>query len=110
MTEAPIGFESDLFAAIKQEGSGADTGWFVPTNVRTLLQGDVLYLRCAGSFVLEQINKPEILARVAEKAGGILKRPVRVAAVNQADKITRGKMSALLKFGSENPEIVKIKS
>ena len=110
VTEAPIGFESDLFAAIKQEGSGADTGWFVPTNVRTLLQGDVLYLRCAGSFVLEQINKPEILARVAEKAGGILKRPVRVAAVNQADKITRGKMSALLKFGSENPEIVKIKS
>ncbi len=110
VNDAPKGFETDLFSELKKEGSGADFGWFSAENVKVILQGDVLFLRCANAFVLEAINRPELLSKVSAKASGLLKRNVRVAAINKEDQKNNDKLRSIMQFGKDNPDIVRIKS
>lgn len=108
--ELPIGFATDLFAALKQEGSGADNGWFTKENMELLLHGNTLELRCRTAFVKGIIDRPEITDRVAQRAGGMLRRPIRVKVTDgSVQGQMNGNMEALLKFGRANPNIVKIK-
>lgn len=110
VNEAPKGFETDLFSELKKEGSGADFGWFSAENVKVILQGDNLYLRCANEFVMEAINRPELLSKVSAKAAGLLKRTVRVSAISKDDRKNNDKLRSIMQFGLENPDIVRIKS
>ncbi|MBR2889410.1 MAG: DNA polymerase III subunit gamma/tau [Oscillospiraceae bacterium] len=113
VNEAPVGFWMDLVVAIRKELPPTVMGMFAPTPkapVQGVLQGDNLILECANGFILEVVNRPEILSLVARKASAKLGRNVRVTAVDSTAKPkTSAKMENLLNFGRANRDIVNIK-
>ena len=113
VNEAPVGFWMDLVVAIRKELPPTVMGMFAPTPkapVQGVLQGDNLILECANGFILEVVNRPEILSLVARKASAKLGRNVRVTAVDsRAKPKTSAKMENLLNFGRANRDIVNIK-
>ena len=113
VNEAPVGFWMDLVVAIRKELPPTVMGMFAPTPkapVQGVLQGDNLILECANGFILEVVNRPEILSLVARKASAKLGRNVRVTAVDSMAKPkTSAKMENLLNFGRANRDIVNIK-
>ena len=65
---------------------------------------------CSNGFTVEVLNKPEILAMVAQKAAAALGRPVRVSAVDRnAAPRSNQNMDALLNFSRAHSDSVKIK-
>ena len=110
---APVGFWTDLAAAIRRELKPPVSGFFAPTAnapVQGVLQGSNLVLRCANSFTLEMVNKPSILELVTRKATAQLGRNVKVIAVDKTAKPEdNSKMDQLLSFGRAHSDIVKIK-
>ncbi len=112
MQAAPIGFWSDLIAAVRQELRPPASGFFAPgpnAPVQGDLQGDTVRLLCASSFAMEMVNKPEILHLVARKASAILGKPVQVKALDGSAVPHRSeKMDSLLKFGKAHSDIIKI--
>jgi len=111
--EAPVGFWTDLAAAVRAELKPPVSGYFSGTVNSPLqggLEGETVVLRCGGIFVLQCVNKPEVLQLVARKAGAILGRNVGVKAVDMtAMPQNSAKMDALLTFGRAHSDIVKIK-
>lgn len=113
VAETPVGFWTDLMAAVRSELKPPLSGFFVSAP-GSPLQGelvlDTVILRCNGNFLLEMVNKPEILQLVTRKAGAILGRKVRAKAVDTtAMPKNSQKMDALLTFGRAHSEIIKIK-
>ena len=110
---APVGFWTDLATAIRRELKPPVSGFFAPTPnapVQGMLQGDTLVLRCANNFILEMVNKPNILELVTRKASAQLGRSIRVTAVDSTAKpVDNGKMEQLLDFGRAHSDIIKIK-
>ena len=110
---APMGFWTDLIAAVRQELRPPVSGFFAASPnapVQGKLQGQQLILLCNSGFIVEMINKPEILQLVARKAGAILGRPVQVTAVDQSQMSSGSeKMEQLLAFGKAHSDIIKIK-
>lgn len=111
--EAPVGFWKDVAAAVRKELKPPVSGFFAPTPsapVQGILRGDRLILECANSFALDCVNKPEVIAAVAQKASAMLGRPVRVAAVDASATVkNNAHMEQLLSFGRAHGDIVKIK-
>ena len=111
--DTPVGFWPDLANQIRKELRPPVTGFFAPTPnapIQGVLRGDVLELRCTNPFTQEVVNKPEILSLVARKAAAVLGRNVRVTAVDISSAPRSGRnMQALLQFGREHSDIVKIK-
>ena len=109
----PVGFWTDLVAAVRPELSGPVSGFFT-TNpgapVQGILQGDTLILRCDTSFTKNMVDKPEIVSIVARKAAALLQKQVAVktrdASMAPAD---HKKMDQLLTFGRSHPDVVHIK-
>lgn len=110
---APMGFWTDLSAAIRKELRPPLVGFFASTPnapVQGTLQGDRVVLLCSNAFTLEMINKPAVLEMVARKASAQLGRPVTVHAVDRTQKPgTSKKMEQLLNFGREHSDVIKIK-
>ena len=110
---APVGFWSDLVAAVRRELRPPASGFFVTSPgapVQGQLQGDTLILSCANGFAMEMINKPEILQVIGQKAGAILGRKITVKAVDQTAAPEKNeKMEQLLKFGRAHAEYINIK-
>lgn len=110
---APVGFWTDLAAAIRQELRPPVSGFFAPTPnapVQGVLQGNGVVLRCTNDFTVKMIDKPEILEIVSRKAATILGRPVTVKAVDaSAAPQTNKKMEQLLNFGRAHSDVIKIK-
>ncbi len=111
--EAPVGFWTDISAQIRKELKPPISGFFLSTPnapVQGVLQGGQLVLICANSFIMEIINKPEILELVSRKVSAKLGMPIRVIA---ADKTTSGgkskQMEQLLQFGRDHSDVIKIK-
>ena len=111
--EAPVGFWTDLVAAVRAELKPPVSGYFSGTASSPLqcrLEADTVVLLCGGLFVLQCVNKPEVLQLVARKAGAILGRKVQVKAIDtMAAPQNSKKMNDLLTFGREHSEIIKIK-
>ena len=107
------GFWPELVAAIRQEMRPPLSAFFVSTPtapIRGVLQGNQVILRCNSSFVLEMVNKPEVLALVARKAGTVLGKQVAVKAVDaSAGPGNSEKMEQLLNFGRAHSDVIKIK-
>ncbi len=112
-TVAPIGFWTDLAAAIRTEIRPPVSGFFAPTPnapVQGVLEGDTLVLRCSAKLVLEMVDKPEIIQLVARKASAQLGHKVSVRAVDiTAAPDCSPKMDKLLSFGKAHSDIIKIK-
>ena len=109
----PVGFWTDLVCAVRQELRPPISGFFVTSPnapVQGVLQGDRLMLQCDGSFIMEMVNKPEILQLVGRKASAILGRNVTAQAVDKSAAPQQSeKMDRLLAFGKAHPDVIKIK-
>ena len=112
--EAPIGFWTDVAAAVRKELNPALMGFFITNSenapLRGILAGEKLVLACENQFVMDIVNKPEILELVARKACAKLNRPVRVVVTDNTGIEERNeKMEQLLNFGRSHSDIIKIK-
>ena len=111
-TEAPIGFWTDVVAAVRKELKPPACGFFATTPsapVKGILSGNIVILQCSNNFALEMVNKPEILALVARKASSILGYQVTAKAVDAtAAPSKNARMESLLNFGKEHPNIINI--
>ena len=111
--EAPIGFWTDVAAAIRTEMKTPAAGFFTNSEeapVKGVLQGEILYLVCANSFTMEIINKPDILSLVQLKASAKLGRQVRVVVTDKnMSRSSSAQMDQLLAFGRDHADRVNIK-
>ena len=111
--EAPVGFWSDVASAVRKEVNVAISGFFGTTPnapVKGVLAGETLTLVCANKFVMDMVNKPEILALVARKAAVKLGRSVRVVVSDQSGIAERNaQMEQLLDFGRAHSNVINIK-
>ena len=111
---APVGFWSDLVAAVKKELNPSMSGFFTNSAnapVRGLLNGDRFYLICNNKFVMDIINKQEVLSVVARKASAMAGQPLRL--VLSDGKNTQQEVAGLqqlMDFGMEHSDIIHIKS
>ncbi len=114
VNEAPMGFWTDLVAAVRPELRLPAKGFFAATPnapIQGILRGDKLELQCANAFTMETINKPEILAVVSRKASVQLQRPITAVAVDMSARpANSSRMEQLLNFGKTHSDIVKIRN
>lgn len=112
--DTPIGFWMDVATAVRQELRPPVSGFFAPSPnapVQGILRGGEVVIQCANAFTMEMVNKPEILALVARKAGAKLGRQVRVKVVDMSSAGPKSKqMEQLLSFGRAHGDRVKIKT
>ena len=112
-SEAPVGFWSDLVAAVRKELKPPVSGFFVVTPnapVQGALVGDRLELRCSNSFTAQMLDRPEILEVVSRKATAMLSYPVRAVTVDMSAKpAANPRMEQLMNFGRAHSDIVTIK-
>ena len=112
--ETPIGFWSELVAAVRKELKPPASGFFVASPnapVQGKLQSDRLELRCSNDFTAKMLDRPDILEVVSRKAGAMLGRPIRVSVVDiTARPQSNGRMEQLMNFGRAHSDIVKIKN
>ena len=108
-----MSFWTDLVAAVRQELKPPVSGFFTTSAnapVQGAVQGNRVILKCANSFTLEMIDKPEVLSLVGRKASVILGRPVSAAAVDRSARPeTSPSMERLMRFGEAHSDIVTIK-
>ena len=112
--EAPVGFWADLSSRVRGELGPPVGGFFTPAPdapVQGVLKGDWLELQCVNGFVRDMVNKPEILQRIGQCASGMLGRPVQVRVTDlQAKPKTGENLQALLEFGKNHSDIIKVKN
>ena len=113
VNEAPVGFWTDVAAAVRNEMKTPAAGFFATSPdapVSGVLHGDLLTLVCANTFTKEIINKPDIIALVGRKASAKLGRNIRVAVTDGAHAPSQNeKMENLLRFGREHADKINIK-
>ena len=111
--DAPVGFWSELVAAVRKELKPPVSGFFVASPnapVQGSLMGDKLELRCSNAFTAQMLDRPDILEVVSRKASAMLSRPVRAVAVDITSKPQGNpRMDQLMNFGRAHSDIVKIK-
>ncbi len=113
LDQAPVGFWTDISAQIRSELKPPVSGFFVSTPnapVQGVLKGNRLVLVCANSFIMEIINKPEILELVSRKASAKLGTPIGVITADKTISGTKSEqMEQLLQFGRDHSDVIKIK-
>ena len=113
MMPQPVGFWTDLVAAVRTELKPPASGFFAATPnapVQGVLQGSTVILRCINPFVKEMVDKPEILQLVTRKASAILGCNVTVKVVDgSAAPADNKKMDQLLSFGRAHSDVIHIK-
>ena len=111
--EAPVGFWTDLVAAVRKELKPPVSGFFVVTPnapVQGALAGDRLELRCSNSFTAQMLDRPDILEVVSRKATAMLSRQVKAVTVDMSEKpAVNPRMEQLMNFGKAHSDIVTIK-
>ena len=116
-TDAPMPAPNDSFwlelvGEIRQELSPPASGFFVATPtapVRGVLRGDILEIRCQGSFPAETVGTKPIQEVIARKAAARLGRSVQVKVVDVSQSGNTGRMEQLMNFGRAHQDIVKIR-
>lgn len=112
-TQMPAGFWVDMVSEIRSELRPPASSFFVTTPnppVEGVLTDNRLDLVCAAGFIVDVVNKPEILEMISRKASAKLGRPIRVTAVDKAKVNTKSKqMDQLIRFGQTHSDIIKIK-
>ncbi len=110
--EAPVGFWTDVAVAVRSELSPALKGFFATSpnaSIRGILSDNVLKLVCINQFVMDIVNKPEIVELVRLKASSKLGRQLRVVVVDESAKpVNNSQMDQLLNFGREHSNIINI--
>jgi len=113
VSEMPSGFWVDMVSEIRSELKPPASGFFVSTPnapVEGVLRDHKLELHCTAGFIVDVINKPEILEMISRKATAKLGRPIRAVAVDKTKLNTKSEqMEQLLRFGQVHSDIIKIK-
>ena len=111
--DTPMGFWTDLAAAVRQELRPPMSGFFAATPnapVKVAVQGDTVLLQCTDSFTASMLDRAEIVALVARKAGALLGRAVSAKVVDTTKAPQQNeKMDQLLSFGRAHSDVIKIK-
>ena len=111
--DTPVGFWAELVSAIRAEMKPPYVGFFTmgqSAPVQGTLRGGQVILRCSNKFILDMVNKPEVLNMVGRKASAILGRNVAAKAEDVSARPQTGeKMERLMDFGRAHSDIVKIK-
>lgn len=111
--QAPVGFWTDVAAAVRTELNPALSGFFATTPnapLRGILAGDRLILACDSQFVVDMVNKPDILALIARKASAKIGRQLRVIVTDDTELDQKNEqMEQLLDFGRAHGDIIKIR-
>ncbi len=114
VSEAPVGFWSELCGAVRKELKPPISGFFAATPnapVQGALAGNKLELRCTNPFTAQMMDKPEILEVVSRKASAMLGKPIRAVAVDVTAKPAGNpRMEQLMNFGRAHSDIIKIKN
>ncbi len=109
----PIGFWTDLAAAVRKELPPPVSGFFTAKEDATItgrLEGQKVVLMCKDNFTLNMVNKPEILALVARKASAIVGQQLTAVAVDQSAMPQQNqRFQDLINFGKAHSDIVQIK-
>jgi DNA polymerase-3 subunit gamma/tau len=112
--EAPVGFWTDVAQAVKKELTPSVSGFFATTPnapVKGVLSGEKLYLVCANQFVMDIINKPDVMELVARKASAQAGKPLRVVITDESYSTEKtGQLQQLLDFGRAHSSIINIKN
>ena len=112
--QAPVGFWSDVAAAVRAELNPALSGFFATTPnapLRGILAGEKLVLACGNKFTMDIVNKPDVVALVARKASAKLGRPVRVVVTDDTQLNEKNEhMEQLLNFGRAHGDVINIKN
>ena len=113
VNEAPLGFWSDIVAAVQNETNTPATGLFSSSPespVKGVLHGNQLKLICANDFARDIVNKSEIVELVARKASAKLGRQILVTVETKKAGIHNGRqMEQLLDFGRSHADRINIK-
>ena len=111
--EAPFGFWVDMVAEIRRELKPPASGFFVSTPnapIEGRLSGNKLELLCTAAFIVDVVNKPEILEMISRKASAKVGKPIRVTVVDKnAVNVQSKQMEKLIQFGKEHSDIITIK-
>ena len=114
VSDAPMGFWTELVASVRKELKPPASGFFVASPnapVQGFLQGDKLELRCSNTFTAQMLDKPDVLEIVSRKASAMLNRPVRALVVDLLAKpASNPRMEQLLNFGKAHADVVKIRN
>lgn len=112
-TPTPVGFWTDLAAAVRSELKPPLLGFFSSSPsapIQGCLQGDQVVLKCSTAFIQQMVDKAEVLNLVARKASALVGRPLRVKTVDaSAEPVNNKNMDKLLDFGRSHSDIIKIK-
>ena len=110
--ETPIGFWSDVVDGLRKELPPHIAGLFSASENAQIsgeLRGNVLVLKCATTFMMDMVNKPEILSPVQRKASAILGSPLTVELEDSSAKPVNNRgMEQLLDFGRAHSDVIKI--
>ena len=111
--EVPLGFWTEVVAAVRQELKPPISGFFVASEnapVHGAMKGGLLELRCKNTFTADMVGKPEGLAIVALNASAQLGHPVKAKVVDLSIKPAgNARMENLLQFGRQHSDIVNMK-
>lgn len=111
--QAPAGFWMDVASAVRKEVTTAISGFFATSPnapLHGILTGNTLALVCQNKFILDIVNKPDVLALVARKASAKLGRQVRVAVIEEDNlNVNTVQLEQLLDFGRSHSDVINIK-
>ena len=114
VNEAPMGFWTDLVAAVRKELKPPASGFFVASPnapVQGVLTGDKLELRCSVTFIAQALGRPEILEVVSRKASAMLGRRIRADVVDlSARPANSARMEQLMDFGRAHSDVIKVRN
>ena len=112
-SDAAIVFWTDLVTAVRKELGPPASGFFVITPnspIRGIMKGNQLHILCENGFVMDTLNKPDVLEIISRKASAMLQRPITVRVMDKNVRATKNpKMENLLNFGRSHGDIIKIK-
>ena len=113
VNEAPVGFWTDIVSQAKKELKPPVSGFFTTTPnapVQGVVRDGKLILLCENQFIVDIINKPEVLELFSRKASAALGQPVRAVAMDRNARQNNSKhLDELLSFGRANSGIINIK-
>ena len=111
--EVPIGFWTDVAAAVKKELNPVLSGFFGTTAnapLHGIVEDGKLLLVCENEFVMDIVNKPETLELVARIASAKIGRPIQVKITDKARKAKNNdEFEKLLSFGRAHSDVISIK-
>ncbi len=112
VAEAPVGFWTDVVSQVRRELKPPVLGFFSTAPnapIQGVLKSDKLMLLCDSQFIVDMVNKPDVLEIVSRKASAVLGRPVQAVAVDRTTSNRNSQqMEQLLSFGRAHSDLIKI--